>query len=1250
MPLDTSKVTKVENVTFGAASSKAARHDELVGRTLPNQHPISSITGLEEALRNNGSTSTPAVGIESVEQTVISDADQGENIVTVRLTDGTETEISIKNGSKGSEGEQGENGNGISSVVLNSDYTLTLNFTDGTSYTTSSIRGPQGSAGETGPVGPQGPIGETGPVGPRGPIGETGPIGPQGPAGEAGKDGTSVTHSWNGTVLTVTSASGTSSADLRGPQGESGDTGDVVKYTAQALTAAQQAQARTNIGAVSEEDLPNAFYVTLTPTPESEVYIPDKSLDEINEARISGKPVYCIWSPDGSDQIIAPLNALSSEIAVFSVFADSVIGIIIYDGAAMVQQIDLATQEELENSTYDAIKYTRQSLTMGEKRQARKNIGVYSVSVKDYGAQGDNFTDDTAAFRNALAIERVVYVPSGSYRLSGELILGSNCGLELAQDAVLYFTQTTGNCISMKASASIVGNHATISVPYEFTGKVINIDGGLNESVTDIPPFAKWDPMWKSARYITDLNIVKPDTRGFYYSMDGKCNGTAVYLCADAADAYSFMWAVDLARLRIAGAFSYGIYAESVMNGSSGWIHQMRVSGFVDGSEVGVYFKNIDYAYASVMVLPRRAYTTDEKYIPYAKWGICLERCHHTDLSGSRVLDWDSEKSLWEYGNINQHLAMLGSCYGTISNEIEYFERPGYDIRELIYTDTPSNLDTLVIVQEPITRWFKPVDGVPVFDNGETEQQLVVQEQLDEIIVGGRVPNFTDVLPTAIDTDGSVFNGIGYIKAGYRLQSDGSITADSGKGCTGFIPVKQNDVVHVKGMKIPDVLEADGGDYGYPVVVLYDSSFGYMMHKTGKNVATSDYFTTYEAEEDGFKITVKQRSTVAYIRFSYPQYDIGDNPAVAINQEISYSVEGFLADGIKVKAENVIGGTGGEADILNADGVIKQEHLPEGYPYKTVEEGYILPAVQPIFNEEMGGYVLANDLSAIVAGETYTVNWNGTDYTSKAILFETEEVSQLILGDVGALSGGESTGEPFLIAVSSEELIENAGISAIIVPLDGASDISISIKGLITVYKKMENEYINLQWMPEIVCADNENSSTDVYSYSGEGNNFPPNLEYTNSNIFHAFAKVIVRYTKGGIEHEYKVERKEKFFAGSVTMAYFGNGALYDTALPNTGEPFVIYCDFKNNSKFYGLWEDGYTIEESDNWKIVGFFSLNRIPSSMTHLSSVILIGDVDEIEGKRRVASLWYDATNTRLVLTDRYGKQYALQMTEIT
>jgi hypothetical protein len=55
--------------------------------------------------------------------------------------------------------------------------------------------------------------------------GTPGPAGPKGDAGPAGRDGVGCTHSWEGSVLTVTSASGTSSSDLRGPKGDRGAAG-----------------------------------------------------------------------------------------------------------------------------------------------------------------------------------------------------------------------------------------------------------------------------------------------------------------------------------------------------------------------------------------------------------------------------------------------------------------------------------------------------------------------------------------------------------------------------------------------------------------------------------------------------------------------------------------------------------------------------------------------------------------------------------------------------------------------------------------------------------------------------------------------------------------------------------------------------------------------------------------------------------------------------------------------------------------
>lgn len=64
--------------------------------------------------------------------------------------------------------------------------------------------------------------GEKGDKGDKGETGEPGKDGADGKDGAAGEDGVSCTHSWDGTVLTITSASGTSSADLKGPPGDSG--------------------------------------------------------------------------------------------------------------------------------------------------------------------------------------------------------------------------------------------------------------------------------------------------------------------------------------------------------------------------------------------------------------------------------------------------------------------------------------------------------------------------------------------------------------------------------------------------------------------------------------------------------------------------------------------------------------------------------------------------------------------------------------------------------------------------------------------------------------------------------------------------------------------------------------------------------------------------------------------------------------------------------------------------------------------
>ena len=112
-------------------------------------------------------------------------------------------------GEQGIQGETGATGNGIASAVLNADYTLTLTFTDGTTYTTASIRGAQGEQGIQGIQGVQGDKGD------KGDTGETGATGAKGDTGDAGfSPVATVTKSGTVATITITDASGTTTATV----------------------------------------------------------------------------------------------------------------------------------------------------------------------------------------------------------------------------------------------------------------------------------------------------------------------------------------------------------------------------------------------------------------------------------------------------------------------------------------------------------------------------------------------------------------------------------------------------------------------------------------------------------------------------------------------------------------------------------------------------------------------------------------------------------------------------------------------------------------------------------------------------------------------------------------------------------------------------------------------------------------------------------------------------------------------------
>lgn len=123
------------------------------------------------------------------------------------------------------------------------------------------------------------------------------------------------------------------------------------------------------------------------------------------------------------------------------------------------------------------------------------------------------------------------------------------------------------------------------------------------------------------------------------------------------------------------------------------------------------------------------------------------------------------------------------------------------------------------------------------------------------------------MLPLAIDTDGSVYNGTGY-KNGYRLNSSATVKEASGNGHTGFIKVTNGDTVRIKNYA--------QGTEGYDYIHYFDASFTKVNSKQ-----PTDHF----APDANGMYTFAIDSTCEYIRLSMGEFS--DETIITVNEEIT---------------------------------------------------------------------------------------------------------------------------------------------------------------------------------------------------------------------------------------------------------------------------------------------------------------------------------------------------------------------------
>jgi hypothetical protein len=164
--------------------------------------------------------------------------------------------------------------------------------------------------------------------------------------------------------------------------------------------------------------------------------------------------------------------------------------------------------------------------------------------------------------------------------------------------------------------------------------------------------------------------------------------------------------------------------------------------------------------------------------------------------------------------------------------------------------------------------------------------------------------------------------------------------------------------------------------------------------------------------------------------------------------------------------EEGIANAGKGSDLLDENGILKQEYFPEGFPYKSGEDVEILPGTTLTADPESGAFAIPEvvNTSELFDGMRCVVTFEGIgayETICRGFPPENEMGLQFALGNMAYLGLGDDTGEPFALGIMLPEMAAEMGFAGVMsAPLLAAESLTVSISGFKGTFATIDPGYI----------------------------------------------------------------------------------------------------------------------------------------------------------------------------------------------